>query len=1172
MSAPAPPVPEFGHCTRCGTRLLRFSQQGRCPRCLLAAALSVTSPARLPVAQVFPRPFGDYSLLSEIARGGMGVVFRARQQSLGRTVALKVIGTGALATPDLVRRFEAEARAAAALDHPNIVPIFEVGEYEGQHYFTMACIEGQSLAQIVADPARRPSPALAAQWIAQLARAVHHAHQRGVLHRDLKPSNILVDGEGQLHLTDFGLAKLLDGDGSLTRTLAVVGTPTYMSPEQAGGRSQFLTTATDVYGLGAVFYELLTGHPPFSAGTPVAILRLVLDQEPKRPCQWVPGLDRDLEAICLKCLEKDPSRRYGSAVALAEELDRWQRHEPLEVRPSGSFERLTKWGRRHPLEALLVTAIFGGLLAISIISSVLGVRISKARQSLAQEVDQRTQAAKRLHMEVGQHLVNEHDPAAALLPYLEAFRLDAGVAERADVHRRRLGALLQRVPQLERVWFHEGAVNVAHFSPDGRWVVSASDDRTARVWSVDQGQSVIPPLVHPAGVATAGFSPDGRWVATTCADGFARIWDSRTGRQQGPAVPQNERNAKRPTMSGVPFHPRGHRFISNSNQVAQAWDILTGTPVGPAFVAAARINQIRYHPDGSRVLGVSGDGLAWIWDAETGRPISQPWAHDRALQSGEFNPEGNRVLILDDLRSAYLWDVASGRLIGGPVRHSSRDSLVLGAFSPVDPMFLTLGFDSQIQFWNSDTGQTAWPRLERDGNLTTVQFSRSGTQIIANTFAGLAQTLDFRHGDPTGPALHHGGVVQYAEFSPDDRSILTASQDGAVRIWKWNSNPAKYQVAVGPGLRGIAPSSDGRRFLTFGTGQPAELWDAHTGQRQGEAWEIGAGVLSAAFDPRGQQIALGTQGAQVQLRNADTGELLHPPLKVRGQVRFVEFSQSGDRLLTLSASGSDGHAARLWDARTGEALSPPLEHPQLITVAGLSPDGRLLFTGCEDGFIRFFETDHGAPRGQPLSIGYPVGDGQFSPDGTQLVAAAIDGTFDPRSAWIIDVINRKAVLELAGHRDGVRLARYSPDGRWIATGGEDNTVRIWDSRTGHPQGVPLVHRNKVRSLAFSPDSRLLASASRDGTFAVWEVSTGDLIVSDRREDRALNWVGFRPDGREVLTVSADGTIGCWDVSPTTRSMAELEQMAERLTVQRSGASGPETLSPDAWRKLWTGSP
>lgn len=1170
MSAPAPPIPEFGHCTRCGTRLLRFSQHGRCPRCLLAAALSVPSPSRS-AAPVFPRLFGNYQLLSEIARGGMGVVFRARQESLGRTVALKVIGAGALATPDLVRRFEAEARTAAALDHPNIVPIFEVGEHDGQHYFTMACIEGQSLAQILADPARRPSASVAAQWIAQLARAVHHAHQRGVLHRDLKPSNILIDAEGQLHLTDFGLAKLLDGDSSLTRTLAVLGTPTYMSPEQAGGRSQFLTTATDVYGLGAIFYELLTGHPPFNAGTPLAILRLVLDREPQRPSQWVPGLNRDLEAICLKCLEKNPSQRYGSAMALAEELDRWQRHEPLEVRPSGSFERLTKWGRRHPLEALLVTAIFGGLLAISIISSVLGVRISKARQSLAREVEQRTQAAKRLHMEAGQHLVNAHDPAAALLPYLEAFRLDAADPERADLHRRRLGALLQRVPQLERVWFHEGAVNVAHFSPDGRQVVSASDDRTARVWSVGSGQPVTPPLLHPNGVTTASFSPNGQWIGTTCADGLARIWDSQSGVQLGLAVPQNERNAKRPTMSGLHFHPDSRRFLTASNQVAQAWDTVTGAPVGPAFVASARLNQVRYHPDGSRILGVSQDGLAWIWDAHTGQPVFPPWGHDHALQSGEFSPEGNRVLILDELRSAYLWDFPSGRQIGGPVRHSSRDSLVLAAFNPAASLFLTLGFDSQIQFWNSDTGQSAWPRIERDGNLTTAQFSRSGTQVIANSFSGLAQTLDFRQGEPTGPVLHHGGVVLFAEFSPDDRSILTACQDGAVRIWRWNSNPAKYQIGVGPGLRGIALSSGGSSFLTFGTGQPVELWDGATGRRKGAAWEIGAGVLSAAFDPNGQQVALGTQGAQVQLRDSMTGELLRPPLSVRGNVRFVEFSRTGDRLLTVSAGGGKNHAARLWDARTGEPLSPPLTHPQLIIVAGLSPDGRLLFTGCEDGFLRFYETDHGAPRGEPLSIGYPVGDGQFSPDGTRLVVAAIDSTFDPRSAWIIDVATRQRLFELAGHRDGVRLARFSPDGRWVATGGEDNSVRLWNARTGQPQGGPLAHRNKVRSLAFSPDSRLLTSASREGTFAVWEVTTGELIVSDRREDRALNWVGFRSDGREVLTVSADGLIGCWDLSPTPLSWADLERTAERLTVRRPGPAGFEALTPEAWRQLWPAS-
>jgi WD40 repeat protein/serine/threonine protein kinase len=1168
MTAMVPQVPDFGQCRRCGTRLIRFSRHGQCPRCLLATALSVSGPSRPSTSHGYPRPFGNYLLLSEIARGGMGVVFRARQETLGRMVALKVIGAGALATPDLVRRFEAEARAAAALDHPNIVPIFEVGEHEGQHYFTMAYIEGQSLAQVLADPIRRPSTPVAAQWVAQLARAVHHAHQRGVLHRDLKPSNILLDDRGQLHLTDFGLAKLLDGDNRLTRTLAVLGTPSYMSPEQASGRSQFLTTGTDVYGLGAIFYELLTGHPPFTAGTPVAILRLVLDQEPKRPRQWIPGLDRDLEAICLKCLDKDPSRRYSSAEALAEELDRWHRHEPLEVRPSGSFERLTKWGRRHPLEALLVTAIFGGLLLISIISSVLGLRVSKARQSLAVEVEQRTQSAKRLHMEAGQHLVNTQDPAAALLPYLEAFRLDSGVPAREDIHRRRLGALLLRTPQLERVWFHEGAVNVAHFSPDGRRVVSASDDRTARVWDVSTAQAVTPPLAHPHSVTTVNFSPNGLWIATTCADGLARIWDSKTGAQLGLAVPQNERSSKRPSMPALQFHPSSRRFVTASNHVAQAWDTVSGTPVGPALVASARLNQVQYHPDGSRILGVCQDGLAWIWDAQTGKPVFPPWAHDRVLQSGEFSPDGTRVLVLDELRSAYLWDVSAGRQISAYLTHPSRDSLVMGAFCPSAPLFLTLGFDSQIHFWNSDTAQASWPRIERGGNLTTVQFSHTGTQLVANSFDGVAQTFDFRNGEPTSPVLHHGGVVLFAEFSPDDQTVLTACQDGAVRIWRWNPNPVKFQIAAGPGLRGIAPSPDGGSFLTFGTGQPVELWDGVSGKRKGPAWEVGVGILSAAFSLTGQRVALGTQGAQVQVRHAATGELLQPLLKVQGDIRYVEFSRAGDRLLTVSAVSATNHVARLWDARTSEPLSPPLLHPQIIMVAGLSPDGRLLFTGSGDGCVRFFQADNGAPLGEPLPLGYPVGDGQFSPDSTCLVVASIDSTFDARSAWIVDVASRQPLFELAGHRDGVRLARFSPDGQWIATGGEDNAVRLWNVRTGQSQGGPLVHRNKVRSIAFSPDSRLLASASRDGTFAVWEVATGELIVSDRREDGALNWIGFWSGGREVLTASANGLVRCWDISPTDLSLAELERVTELLTVRRPGPAGFEALTPEAWRRHW----
>src|SRR5262245_27653432 len=312
------------------------------------------------------RAFGDYELLEEIARGGMGVVYKARQVSLNRTVALKMIKGGQLASAAEMQRFQTEAEAAAHLDHPHIVPVYDVGEYQGQQYFSMRLVEGadlgRSLHRFVHDPHA------AARIVASVARAVHYAHQRGILHRDLKPANILLDQQGQPHVTDFGLAKRLEGDTSQTQSGAILGTPSYTAPEQAAGRIKQITTSTDVYGLGAILYELLTGQPPFRADTPLETLRQVVEREPVRPGMLNPGTPRDLETICLKCLKKEPTRRYSSAEALALDLDHWLAGEPIQARPAGTWERLGKWARRRPATAaLLAVSTVAAAALVSII-------------------------------------------------------------------------------------------------------------------------------------------------------------------------------------------------------------------------------------------------------------------------------------------------------------------------------------------------------------------------------------------------------------------------------------------------------------------------------------------------------------------------------------------------------------------------------------------------------------------------------------------------------------------------------------------------------------------------------------------------------------------------------------------------------------------------------------
>src|SRR5436189_690677 len=375
-------------CPKCGVQIPPDAPEGGCPGCLLETGLGLPpDPGGDPSAIASAKgddggsaenveenaaaaarhnkkaahaaetlgELGDYELLEEVGRGGQGVVFRARQKSLNRIVALKVISLGQWASQAHLKRFRREAEAAASLDHPGIVPIYEVGERDGSCYFSMKFVEGGQLDEVV----RRTPMSIrqAAELIAKVARTVHYAHEHGILHRDIKPGNILLDAKGEPHLTDFGLARLVETESTVTHTLDVIGTPSYMAPEQAVGNNTAVSSVTDVYGLGAVLYQLLTGHPPFAGGTTFETVRLVLDTEPRQPRLWNPKVDRDLSTICLKCLEKDPKRRYPSALALAEDLERWLKHEPIRARHTGVFARGTKWVRRNPSSALFAASL-----------------------------------------------------------------------------------------------------------------------------------------------------------------------------------------------------------------------------------------------------------------------------------------------------------------------------------------------------------------------------------------------------------------------------------------------------------------------------------------------------------------------------------------------------------------------------------------------------------------------------------------------------------------------------------------------------------------------------------------------------------------------------------------------------------------------------------------------
>ena len=1148
-------IPTVEHCPKCGAAKASDAPEGICGECLLQLALGGDGDPALeadetPEQAPLIRAFGDYELLKQIGRGGMGVVYKARQKSLNRLVALKLISAGELAAPDFIERFQTEAEAAASLDHPNIVPIYEIGEHDGQHYLSMKLIEGLPLDREL--DGRPMPPRRAATLMAKLARAVHFAHQRGILHRDLKPNNVLVDAAGEPFLTDFGLAKLIEKNTAITRTLAVLGTPSYISPEQAAGHTRNITTAADVYGLGAVLYETLTGQPPFLGGTTLQTIRQVLDKEPRRPSAIHPAVDRDLETICLKCLEKEPSRRYPSANGLAEDLDRWSRGEPIAARPTTTVRRVVKWSRRHPAPAALILVSLLALVSIAAVSSLLSLRINKARQLAVNKGEESRQSLIRLNVAAGLRREEEKDTFAALLWHAEALRLENGNPERERVHRARFESALRQAPHLLQVWTHDAAIGSAHFTRDGKHVVTCGFDNVARVFDADSGLETCPPLKHSAPIAGLNFSRDGRRVLTMTSDGQAQVWDLESGRTVTPPLPGS--------LAAMEISADGKWLLLVNGNDAFLHDANTGERSGAILHHDGRIMRAVFVPDSARVFAISENGTARLWDISGEPKVLWTSKQPAQFRGASISLDGRRAAVFDAAYRVTLFNLEDGAVLSSDIHH--RGPIFQSVFSRDGERLLTASWDGSARLWDVSSAQLAAPPMVHRGGVRVARFSPDDQHIVTASWDNSARVWNTADGQLAAPILRHGGFTTWSVFSPDGARVLTASMDGAARLWRVPTNvSARLELKHDKECWFASVSPDGRRLVTASHDHTARIWRANDGELL-FTLQHQRRLEEAVFSPDGRFIATACWDQKGHLWNATNGEEI-AELRHTSDVLHTVFASDSKRVLTTSRGGS----ARLWSVPDGKQLAEFHRTNTPVFDAQFSPDDKLVATAGGNHTAALWETATGK-RLFTLPHKTEVHHVRFSPDGKLLATACWDDTQFGCAAQLWDVSTGQPFGPPMPHKDGVRTVAFSPDGKLLATGGEDNIARIWSVATGQPTTPPLRHDGMVYYVEFSPDGTRLASSSYDGTAKIWDVMTGAPIATTPKAGLVLH-ATFMPDGEQIIVCDGDGLARVWDISETTLPVRDVEKLAELYSAHRLDSTGGlQPLDATEIRDLW----
>jgi WD40 repeat protein/serine/threonine protein kinase len=1065
-----------------------------------AAANDARPAARfdLQPANWLSRQIGQYTLINEVGEGGMGVVYRAEQAKLKRSVAVKIIRHGVNSTAGEVDRFCAEAEAVARLQHPNIVQIFEVGSQEGVYFLALEYVSGGNLDQHLAGTPQEPQAA--AQLTATLARAVHHAHQRGILHRDLKPANVLLQvvqnhdrqsGDASRvdlqravpKIADFGLAKQcgVDADGR-TESGMLLGTPSYMAPEQFSGMPGQLTPAVDVYGLGAILYQMLTGRPPFKGASPLSTLEQVKTQEPLAPRRFQRHISIDLESICLKCLEKEPRRRYATAEALADDLERCLSGRPTVARPVRTWGRTWKWAKRRPVHAALVAAVI--VVAVVGLAGILW-QWRHTRWELYRANIAAAASALQLHQTPAARVMLEQAPRE--FRNWEWYHLESQLETYSTV-----------------LSGHTAPVIGLAFSPDGKRLVSYSEDHNLRLWDTMSGGIIAVCKGHDDNVESVAFSPDGRRFASGGSDRTVRLWDGQTG----DAICRCEGHGSK--VMALAFSPDGTRLVSAAphEQACRVWNAQTGEPIavlrakGNETLTIAR-NGLTFTPDGTRIVVCGTGGAVSVVNVDSGQegPILE--------QSGvcgclAVSPDGRLIVtgstFPDD--AVRIWELDSGALLAVLDGHGNAVTSVV--FSPDGAHVLSSSLDRTLRVWDVAGRRQVTVMRGHTGSITQAIFHPGGTRVISASIDGTLRLWDAAEGELVEVLRGHTEKVWGCAFSANGNLLASCSYDRTVRLWDLQ------RIESTGVLRGhkatvydVAFSADGRHVVSTAWDNSTRLWDATTGSQialfkgpgntepteSDSNWEHRTGygdyMLSLAFSPDGTRLATGSRDAQVQLWDVPASKLT-TTVQLPGEgADSLAFSPDGKLLAAALRKpfgpDSDGHCGTcLLDALTGETVRTLTGHTDLV-----------------------------------LAV-------RFSPDGRHLVSAGLDKTF---RVW--NTATGECLAELTGHSDRINAVAFNPRGTLLATGSSDRTIRLWNANTFREIGT-LPQTSVVYGLAFSPDGTRLVSACEDNTIRLWDPLRREEVAELHGHKSLVHAVAFSPDGTRLVTGSGDATVRIWD--------------------------------------------